>query len=190
MTGKISDDPDFVLTGPEKFGAAVAGADIAPTSNSIATFVKSFLRGQYLGTATNDSAAAGNIGEVIDVTVATGSAVSLTNNVTADVASITLPPGEWMIFGNVEFVPGGSTVGTAYQAAISTVSGNTLPASPNGGAYAAFFATTATGTAPSMPVGATIVKIASNTTYYLKAYSLFSASTMKAAGYLGATRLR
>lgn len=51
--------------------------------------------GQLIGTATNDSAASGFIGEFTSSTIATGSAVALTTGVTSNITSISLTAGDW-----------------------------------------------------------------------------------------------
>ena len=51
--------------------------------------------GQNPGTATNDNASAGNVGEVISSITTLGSAVQLTTNSAAQLATVSLTPGDW-----------------------------------------------------------------------------------------------
>jgi hypothetical protein len=60
------------------------------------------------GTATNDSAQAGSVGEVSDTNNLTG--VSLTNNTAVNTSSISLTAGDYEVSGVVQFTAGGSTV--------------------------------------------------------------------------------
>src|SRR5260221_11377663 len=63
----------------------------------------------FVGSTTNDSAVAGNIGEIVTATLATGSAVVLTTNTTANVTSISLTAGDWDVTGTVVFKFGAIT---------------------------------------------------------------------------------
>ena len=65
------------------------------------------------GTGTNDSAAAGYVGEVIESNVPIGSAISISAGVAANITSITLTAGDWDIWGGVTLLPAGSTVSRA-----------------------------------------------------------------------------
>src|SRR5262249_26792035 len=51
-----------------------------------------------VGTATNNNAAAGNVGEYVAATVASGAAIALTTGNWSPVTSITLQPGDWDVF--------------------------------------------------------------------------------------------
>jgi hypothetical protein len=147
-------------------------------------------RGQYLGTNTNDSATAGNIGELVTSTVAVGSAVSLTNATASNVTSISLTAGEWDVTGNVAFSLNASTNVTYLIANISTASAdnglagvtNNLQSFPGGSVLGA--------TAPSLPVARQPISINATTTVYLAAQSNFSVSTAAAYGKIVARRVR
>ena len=56
-----------------------------------------------IGTTTNNSAAAGSVGEFQQVNVVVGSAVSLTTNTAANVATLSLTAGDWDVWGNIGF---------------------------------------------------------------------------------------
>ena len=140
------------------------------------------------GTGTNDSAAAGNVGEYISATLASGSAVSLTSGTAANVTSISLTAGDWDVHGTVVFTP---TSGASIIAGgINTVSA-TLPAAPGTGAYAAqVSASSAIGNGTALPAGTTRVSIAATTTVYLLATCTFGSGTAGAFGFIGARRVR
>src|SRR5690349_16625741 len=61
------------------------------------------------GTATNDDAAAGKIGEYIESEVLSGSAVSLTTNTAANITSISLTAGDWDVWGAAVYQLGSGT---------------------------------------------------------------------------------
>lgn len=75
------------------------------------------------GVIDGSNAAAGDVGEVISVSITTG--VNLTLNTAANIGQITLTPGDWVVGGNVNFASPG-TAGTRYAVAISPTSA-TLP---------------------------------------------------------------
>ncbi len=143
-----------------------------------------------IGTNTNNNAAAGSIGEVIESNVAIGSAVSLVNSTGKTVTSISLTAGDWDVWGNVGVIQAASTTMSFMEAGISAVD-NTPPTAPAGGAFMTLSLTFATGaTSQVFPVGRTRISIASTTTYYLVVRAAFATSTATAYGYIGARRAR
>lgn len=150
-------------------------------------------QGQYLGTATNDNAAAGNIGEFISSSIPLGSAVNLTSATAQDITSVTLTAGDWDCWGNLAFHPGASTVTTLLQGWINTTSA-TAPTHPNGGGEfrsasgSGGFLTTSD--AYVYPVGFMRLSLASTTTVYLSVQTSFTTSTLSGYGFLGCRRAR
>lgn len=151
--------------------------------------------GQAPGSNTNDSAAAGNVGELITATVAAGSAVSLTTATSANVTSISLTAGDWDVSAQVVHNAAATTSITLLQIGISATSA-TLPTQVGGSGI---------GTDPlgierraaSVPAGALTtavgpvrVSLAATTTIYLVANDTFTVSTMSAYGTLRARRER
>lgn len=113
-----------------------------------------------------------------------GSAIVLTTGVPANITSITLIPGTWLLWGNVVTAPAGSTTTSTVIASINTISAtNAIP--PNGGAISQI-GTLAAGLVASVPTGMMRVSITANTTYYLVADVGFAVSTLSAYGFLGA----
>lgn len=137
-----------------------------------------------VGTITNDNAAAGQIGEIVEATVLVGSAVALTSGTSVDVTSISLTAGDWDVWGNVAFSLGGGTTITALVGWINSASA-TIPTNPNGGAYAHFG-----GDARTFPVGCRRISLASTTTIYLTVFAGFAVNTLSSFGYIGARRVR
>ena len=141
------------------------------------------------GTATNDDASAGYIGEAVRSNVTAASAISLTNSGDYfDVTSISLTAGDWDVSGVVGFVNNSAT--TSYTlAGISTTSGNSgtglvggdnsLEGPPSNNAYNA-----------GITIPAWRLKLTATTTVYLKTNVGFSAGTPKAFGRISARRVR
>src|SRR5579863_4104971 len=65
--------------------------------------------GAILGTSGTAAAAAGSVGEIIRSTIPSGSAVALTTATPANVTSVALTPGDWDVWGVVDFNPAGTT---------------------------------------------------------------------------------
>ena len=141
------------------------------------------------GTATNDSAAAGKIGEFMESNIAIGSAVALSTGAAKTITSLALTAGDWDVFGQVSFIPAGTTTMSVLAAAIHTTT-DALPTSPASGAYTAVQTVFTTGQTQSLPAGMRRVSIAGTTTLYLIAYAAFAVSTMTGYGYFGARRAR
>ncbi len=137
------------------------------------------------GTNTNNSAAAGYVGEYIESEVLTGSAVALTSGVTANITSISLTAGDWDVHGLVAFNVAVST--SAVWGGINTVSA-TLPVSPGKGAYFALNDSAAV-TGQSVPVGMRRLSLNATTTVYLVARANHGGSTL-GYGFIGARRAR
>src|SRR5215469_14973398 len=77
--------------------------------------------GQLPGTATNDNAAAGNVGEFVISTVARGSAVPLSTGTAANMTSVSLTAGDWDCTALMLFANTAATL-TNLQAGINTTS--------------------------------------------------------------------
>ena len=146
-------------------------------------------------TNTNDDAAAGEIGEVKTTTVATASSVSITTATAKDVATLSLTPGDWDVWGQVDRNWSGTTatiVSTCISAAADTMS--TQPGGSGIGTDplatdTATFGTTLTGI-KSQRCGPVRVSISADTTLHLVAKDTFSAGTVTAFGTITARRVR
>lgn len=166
-------------TGVKKPVTMSGGATIATTGAVTLTSA-------IVGTATNDNATAGNIGQIVSSLVATGSAVSLTTATTANVTSISLTAGDWDVEGNVNFNLSGATA-TAFSAGITATSA-TMPT--DGSEVASgVITTTATGV-NGITLPRKRISIAATTTVYLVVNSTFSAGTETAFGAITARRVR
>jgi hypothetical protein len=144
------------------------------------------------GTATTDDATAGYVGEYVVSNINRDtSAVSLTNDVEANMTSISLTAGDWDVTGNVVFSAGGGTTISQLRAGINTTSA-TFPAfTGNGdGAFVLSNAPYATSGSNWLPVGTRRISVSATTTVYMVVEAFFSVSTMTAAGCLRARRIR
>jgi hypothetical protein len=143
------------------------------------------------GTAANDNAAAGQIGEVISSQVLEGSAVALTTSVVANITSISLTPGDWDVRGHVSFVSAATTSVTRVIGGISetTAARDVVGMNTETGSV---FAAVVPGAinAFKLPVGPTRKSLATTTTIYLVALGTFTVDTMSAYGSIVARRMR
>ena len=147
------------------------------------------------GTATNDSAASGAIGEVKSTTVAIDDKVLETTGTPVDVATLVLTPGDWEVSGVINRDLAGVTA-TVYGGAISPAA-DTMPAQAGGSGVgpdssviqAATFGTTVTGNYITA-IGPVRVSLAANATIHLVAADTFSAGTIGLFGTLRARRVR
>lgn len=157
----------------------------APSSNAV--FDALALKLNKAGTATNDDAAAGAIGEVASTVVATGSAVSLATGTAKTVASVSLTAGDWEVTGVIDFKPAATTTATYLQSGISATNNTT-------GAQDSFTQLTAAvpagGPDPAIPTPTIRVSIGSTTTYYLVGKAAFAVDTLGAYGTIRARRVR
>ena len=147
-----------------------------------------------LGTTSNDSATAGQVGEIITATVASGAAVALTTATPANVTSISLTAGDWDVAGLIDFNPAATTSITQLNTSISLTTA-TLGTQPGGSGLGADPTTIFT-QAASVPngvigldAGPVRVSIAATTTVYLVAQGTFTVSTMTAYGTIRARRV-
>lgn len=145
--------------------------------------------GQTPGTATNDNASAGNVGQFISATVLSGAAVSLTNNTAADVTSVSLTAGDWDCRGGTFYTNGAGTTVTNALAWTSATSA-TLPTQPNNGGESQIVGQTFTNGLPSLSAGVQRFSLSATTTVFLSAFATFATSTLSAYGFLGCRRVR
>lgn len=149
--------------------------------------------GQLPGTATNDDAAAGKVGEIISSTVLPGAPVSLTTNTTANLASLSLTAGDWDVYAECDFQgAGGTTAVNIWQCSVSTTTG-TIDLNP--GRFATQFPSTlfspyAAVSAVGLTAGPVRASLSGTTTYYCTANSQFSVNTQTVYGVCRARRIR
>jgi hypothetical protein len=150
-----------------------------------------FVAGQIAGTNTNDSAAAGMVGELMFQNTVFGSAVALTTATFTPIAQITLSAGDWNVWGAICFVGQSTTTSTRIIGAISPINNNweggglpwamDIPNIP---------ATGFSADNPNMVMGVRVTQISVPTTLYALAFSNFASGTLSAFGSIYARRVR
>ena len=157
------------------------------------TVIKEANPPQYGGTATNDNAPAGNVGEYVSSTIASGAAVALTTGVAANITSLSLTAGDWDVWINSHWSGGATTVVNFLEACISTTSA-TIDANPGKiGTFSGFSSTpfnAAVGDAVVVPVGPFRLSLSVTTTVFFVAKAGFGTSTCSAFGIIQARRRR
>ncbi len=144
--------------------------------------------GGGLGTTTNDSAAAGYIGEHIESVVAAVTS-GLSNSTTKNVTSVSLTAGDWDVFGIALMPASGVMAWTAMLASFSQTSAVQ-------GAESTIGRVTETSagdpyTAPTVTVPTLRISLASTTTIYLVVTGYFSGTnTFGVGGRISARRVR
>jgi hypothetical protein len=180
-----------VFTNNNCDGAAFSGT--AGTSSSVYANDGSgfYSPGQFPGTTTNDSATAGNVGEIISSTVTSGSAISLTTATPVNMTSISLTAGDWDVWCDLSFNGGGTTVVNYLSGSINTVTG-TISQAPS-----QFVQTTPQTTSFAQGFGIVVIKagpyrasLSGATIHYCVAQGGFGTSTMAVFGILRARRAR
>lgn len=145
--------------------------------------------GQIPGTATNDNASAGNVGEVIQSTVATGSAVSLTTATPANVTSVSLTAGDWDCRATIARNVGATTSFTKLNGSIGTTTASLVADGTEASKYFSIAANVmAAGT--DTKIGPARFSLAATTTIFLVAQDTFTVSTDAAYGQLTCRRAR
>lgn len=143
-----------------------------------------------IGTTTNNSAAAGSVGEYIESVVLAAAATSVTTVSAENLTSISLTAGDWDVWGNITFLPASTTSVNSTFAWISSVSA-TIPDDSLicGSSY---------GSTPIVSSGSdmcvTVVQrrfsLSAPTTIYISNYCAFTVSTMTKCGGIYARRAR
>lgn len=166
--------------------ATSATLTIADGTTLTETTSTSIGKGQYLATATNDSAMAGNIGEFAS---GTASGVSMSSSTNTDITSVSLTAGDWDCWGTVTFTTGAATAATTFASWLSTTSA-TDPNGLNSGARIQYNYTFPTVIASTFSIGKIRISLSGTTTLYLTGIWLGSGTTPNGSGFIGARRRR
>jgi hypothetical protein len=147
--------------------------------------------GQLVGTATNDNAVAGNVGQLISALLSNGAPITLTTGTPATVTSVLLTAGDWDVSGVVTYITAGTTAVSLMQSVINTTGAATAAVDAASTGSMVFTPNTVIG-ATNVFVVTPIVRasLAGNTTYFLNAFAGFSVSTLQASGFIRARRMR
>jgi hypothetical protein len=151
------------------------------------------IAGQIPGTATNDSASAGNVGQYTESVIALGDAVSLTSPTPANMTSISLTAGDWDVDVVFQFT-GNTTTTVGYL--VGSLSTTTAAIDSTAGRRAGdvYQNQTLFNNIPDSIATITIPPLrfllSSTTTIYAVAQALFATSTCAVFGILRARRVR
>lgn len=173
-------------------GGSLAVSGKSTLASVVATIVSATTvsPGSITGTATNDNAPAGAVGEYFEIEVSAGAAISLSNGQTNNAAKLPLGAGDWDVWANAGFLGTGSTTTTQFIAGLNTVS-SALPTAPGKGGYFKTSFAGGAGTADHVfQVGMIRVPVAVSANVYLGVQGTFAASTLKGYGFIGARRRR
>jgi len=140
-----------------------------------------------VGTGTNDDANTGLVGEYRSNNLSSGSALSLTNNVAANVIGVSLTAGDWDVDGYLQVL---LSVGSGnIQAWIGTTGSPVVPTDTGNGARTIYTSSSATSNWMGS-CGPFRVSITTTTTVYLVAFTNFVSGTAAANGFIRARRVR
>lgn len=169
---------------PPAIGSTAANTGAFTTLNASGLISPSSTVG-IKGTATNDSAQAGSIGEYATNTTA---GTSLTNNTNANATSVSLTAGDWDVSGVCSYHPAATTSIVDVFCGVTTTSLGT----PGTGSLTNYVWAAFVPGATTILINSPVVRIsvASTTTVYLIAQSAFTVSTQTVDGFIRARRPR
>lgn len=187
-------DPGAAATVILSKGTPTMGANLAMGGNSLtgvnAITFGNTATGGTTGTTTNDSAAAGFVGQFIDSSNHSLTAVGSSGQY-ANVTSISLTAGDWDVSGNVMFSFGTAVSITNASMAVSLFSGNTTTDHVAGAnAYGSSAYPTATQDSSVATVPRFRVSISGTTTVFLKGAITYASGAPFFYGYISARRMR
>lgn len=141
-----------------------------------------------IGTTAADSANAGSVGEF---GIASTQNTSISSGVVFNATSVSLPAGDWDVWGAITTNPAGTTTTSTYQCGISTTSATfgTFATGVNN-ANGPVGVSAAAGTAVNTSCPLTRVNVSTATTVYVVANVIFATSTMQVSGAIMYRRRR
>lgn len=160
--------------------AASSGAILIGNTNATKVVIR--------GTATNDSAAAGMVGEFITATAAPA-AVSLSTGTSVNVTSVSLTAGDWDCSGTINYTYGATTSITNLSGGPSQTTG-TLPTQDNMFDFESAAQVPTNTKVGSIPTPVTRQLLSGSASVFLVTQATFSASTLSAGGTLRCRRVR
>lgn len=177
LTGDVTSTAGTAATSVVKIGGVAPG----PGATAVA--------GQLPGTATNNNATAGNIGEFVSSTVLQASAVSVSSGTPVNITSISLTAGDWDVWISGYFVPAASTTVATLTSSVSQTANTANNAAPNFGAFSGNNVVIG-GNLVGVNVNPVRLSLATTTTVYFVANAVFGTSTCTAFGGIYARRRR
>lgn len=146
-------------------------------------------RGQIFGTRSNDSAAPGDVGEIITGTATAGS-INMTSPNAINVTSVALSAGDWDCRGVVSRTLNAATSVTELVQSISQTTGTLSGSLIDGSTTQLDTAANVMVGNTTLPVGPFRVSLAANTTVFLVAKDTFTVNTDATGGSLSCRRVR
>jgi hypothetical protein len=148
--------------------------------------------GSVGGTASGSGAQSGAgevgmLGQYVEASRVQGSALGLTTNMPADLASISLTAGDWDVDGTVAFAGAGGAILTIQGAWVSNVSATVPTFGISGLAVIEVSGGSTTGCL--IPTGPRRFNLGSTTTIYLSCQAVFTVGTVSAYGEIRARLL-
>jgi hypothetical protein len=159
----------------------------APAWAETVTSAGASAAGQITGTATNDDAAAGKVGEYQTNDLPSGTPTSISNSTSKTVCSMSLTAGDWDVsfVGGFQFTGGTSTIATVSTSLVNNTVDSTL------GRFVQFNpAITVASPTLTAAVPARRFSLSSTTTVYGVVFAIFTAGTATAFGNCSARRVR
>jgi hypothetical protein len=143
-----------------------------------------------IGTATNDNAAGGTVGETLTSSLATTAAVGMTNNTARNIIVMSIFAGDWDVRGSITYI---SSVAAGGYALGGGNIGTTNQVIPDDGKQAYAVMANPTAAAQTQNCTATLaprrISVATTTNLYLVGLAQF-AGTVTAYGFIEARRVR
>lgn len=173
----------MVLPGGRDLFTAAGDTAVATSDGSGNWTIRHYTRaaaGHLAATATNDDAAAGEVGEFL---TASGSSIALSTGGVVNIASLSLGPGDWLAWGSVAFGNAGSSIYSSISAGVNSVTATMANAQQ-------LQATFAAGNAPILASVPARFKLSTTTTIFLVAGATWTTGTPTAGGTINATRRR
>jgi hypothetical protein len=133
------------------------------------------------------SAVAGDLGEIKEASIASGSALAITSGTIRNITTISLTAGDWDLFGRAGCIGAAGTTLTYFAGGFSTAN-NTLVADDQFEYRTASFTI---GTARiNFAIPTRRISLSATTNYFLNVNATFAAATLSGYGYMGARRAR
>ena len=202
-SGTLTSCTGLPISGTTGYGTGVATALAANVTGSGAivlangpTFVTSTVTAPsitfnttsgVIGTMTNDSAAAGSVGEIIQSY--NSPPVSLTNGSAINITTISLTAGDWDVYYQLQYLPANTTLTGLVYAGIGATTG-TITTNQFG--FSSWYGPAFTGDGSSILclTGTKFFQVGTTTTIYACLLGSFATSTAAGTGGLWARRRR
>lgn len=146
------------------------------------------LSGGLSGNTTGVAVSSGLVGQVIRSILPVGSAVTVPATGNVNVTSISLPAGNWMVSGNLNFNTSGATVTDPWVGAITSTSA-TIPTDGSQCCSAAQITSATTANTVTLPPKQFLVPVGPNLTVYMVASAPHGVGSIGGWGQLMAQRI-